>query len=255
MILSRAKEVAKEKGYLYVIRSGIQIAVEKVYNFINKDILHYYYYRIFKSRLHFNFNGKRYNYFYHLYNTTWKNERTVEIPIIMEIIGKTDSNTILEVGNVLSHYFSVNHDIVDKYEIAEGVINCDISEIPNSKKYDIIITISTLEHVGWDEYVFSDDVEWDINSLDKTKIPNAIKKLQTLLKTDGKIVVTLPIGYNKILDLLLKENKLPFTEVYYLKRISNDNQWIQVDWKEIENLNYDFVPFYRANGLVIGVIE
>ena len=27
---------------------------------------------------------------------------------------------ILEVGNVLSHYFRINHDVVDKYENRQG---------------------------------------------------------------------------------------------------------------------------------------
>jgi len=255
MVLSRAKNAAKDKGYIYVIRSGIKIVRGHVYNLIHKGSFQYYYYKIFKSRLYFEFNEKRYNYFYHIYNTTWKNERTIEIPIMMEIMGSSDSKRILEVGNVISHYFPVNHDIVDKYEKNKGVINCDISEIPSSEKYDLIVSISTLEHVGWDEHVFDNNVQGDISSLDDTKIPKAIRKLESLLNNRGKIIVTLPIGYNGILDKLLKDKKLPFSEVYYLKRISKDNQWRQVSREDIDNLNYDFIPYYRANGLVIGIIE
>ncbi|CEA14315.1 hypothetical protein [Methanobacterium formicicum] len=170
-------------------------------------------------------------------------------------MGSSDSKRILEVGNVISHYFPVNHDIVDKYEKNKGVINCDISEIPSSEKYDLIVSISTLEHVGWDEHVFDNNVQGDISSLDDTKIPKAIRKLESLLNNRGKIIVTLPIGYNGILDKLLKDKKLPFSEVYYLKRISKDNQWRQVSREDIDNLNYDFIPYYRANGLVIGIIE
>jgi hypothetical protein len=58
---------------------------------------------------------------------------------------------ILEIGNVLSHYFPVNHDIVDKYEKADGVINQDVVHFYSPKKYDLIVSVSTLEHVGWDE--------------------------------------------------------------------------------------------------------
>lgn len=257
MILFRAKKVAKEKGYLYVISSGIRIPIERFNSFFNQDNIQYYRYKIFKSRLSFNFNGKRYNYFYHPYNATWKNERTVEVPIAMEIICNEDfnSNNILEVGNVLSHYFPVSHDIIDKYEIADNVVNCDISEIQTSKKYDLILCISTLEHVGWDEHLFDKNFEEDTNSLDETTILNAIKKLRTLLQDQGKIIFTVPVGYNKILDGLLKENRIPINEMYCLKRISDDNKWIQVDWEEIENINYEFYPCYRTKGLVIGIIE
>ena len=58
---------------------------------------------------------------------------------------------ILEVGNILSHYFSVNHDIVDKYEKDVDVINQDIIDYHPNKKYDLIVSISSLEHVGEDE--------------------------------------------------------------------------------------------------------
>ena len=231
MDLSRVKEVAKKKGYVYVVQSGIRISMENIHRSINKDIFRYCYHKIFKSMHNFNFNGKNYRYFYHRYNTTWKNERTVEIPIIREIMNKKDPSTILEVGNVLSHYFPVTHDIVDKYEEGKCIINCDMLEFQSSKKYNLIVSISTLEHVGWDEYIFNKDVKWDKNSLDQTKIPHVIEKMKTLLVNKGEIVVTLPVGYNKVLDKLLKENKIHFTEIYCLKRISNDNKFIEADWE------------------------
>lgn len=95
---------------------------------------------------------------------------------------------------------SLYYDIVDKYEKNKVVINCDISEITSSKKYDLIVSVSTLEHVGWDEHVFDNNVQGDISSLDDTKIPKAIRKLEFLLNNQGKIIVTLLIGYNEILD-------------------------------------------------------
>lgn len=58
---------------------------------------------------------------------------------------------MLEVGNVLSHYFPIHHDIVDKYEVCPGVINQDIADFLPQEKYDLILSISTVEHVGWDE--------------------------------------------------------------------------------------------------------
>src|SRR6202034_3735504 len=92
-----------------------------------------------------------YYYFYHRYNYTWKNERTIEIPIIWDIIRKNPNKEILEVGNVLSHYYQVHHTILDKYEKGDNVINEDVIDFNPKKKYDLIVSISTLEHVGWDE--------------------------------------------------------------------------------------------------------
>src|SRR5690349_15642495 len=73
----------------------------------------------------FTFQGKTYPYFHHGYNRTWANERAVEIPIVwspvLECRGK-----ILEVGNVLGHYFPFDQAVVDKYEKGTNVINADI---------------------------------------------------------------------------------------------------------------------------------
>ena len=99
----------------------------------------------------FQFDGQEYEYLYHPYNRTWKNERGVEIPIFRELLFKHEGKRVLEVGNVLSHYFPIHHEVVDKYEVAPGVINRDIVEFVPQDKFDLIISISTLEHVGWDE--------------------------------------------------------------------------------------------------------
>ena len=99
----------------------------------------------------FVFNGHTYPYLYHFCNKTWKNERGVEIPIFRDILLRHQAARILEVGNVLSHYFPVHHEVVDKYEVAPIVINQDIVEFAPTERYDLILSISTLEHVGWDE--------------------------------------------------------------------------------------------------------
>ena len=59
---------------------------------------------------------------------------------------------VLEVGNVLQHYGDVldvpTRRIVDRYETGPHVENLDVFDITG--RYDTIITISTVEHVGWD---------------------------------------------------------------------------------------------------------
>jgi len=156
---------------------------------------------------------------------------------------------ILEVGNVLSHYFPVNHDIVDKHEKANGVINQDVIDFHPSKKYDLIISISTLEHVGWDENLRDHKILHD-----PMKILHAIENLKRLLAPKGKMIITLPLGYNPELDKLLRNGKIQFTRRFCLKRISEDNKWIEVYWKDVQNARYNN-PFHAANGLVIGIIE
>ncbi|MCB4790705.1 MAG: class I SAM-dependent methyltransferase [Elusimicrobia bacterium] len=170
--------------------------VKRLYNtFIN--MVYELYLRIFKSD-RINFNTKEYNYFYHWYNTTWRNERTIEIPIVWDMVKQNKDKEILEVGNVLSHYFKINHDVLDEYEIVRrGVIKKDIVDYVSDKKYDLIVSISTLEHIG---YNYGE-------VYDENKIIKAIKNLKSMINIGGDIVVTLPVGLNKNLDNMISEKK------------------------------------------------
>jgi SAM-dependent methyltransferase len=199
-----------------------------------------YYHRIFRPT--FKFRGKLYHYFCHEYNRTWRNERVVEIPIIWDMV-KKQKGRVLEVGNVLSHYFSVNHNIVDRYERAGNVINEDIVDFNPEEKYDLIVSISTLEHIGWDEP----------EKLEPKKILDAMKNLKRCLTKNGRIVITLPVGYNRFIDELMRSGRL-FTRFYCLKRISFWNNWVETDWDGIKDKEYD-KPYPFANGLIIGVVE
>lgn len=202
--------------------------------------LRFNYYRIFKSIKPFNFQGKNYKYFYHWYNTTWNNERVVEIPIICKYVNEYKNSEILEVGNVLSHYFNINHDVVDKYEIADGVINQDVVDYKPSKQYDLIISISTLEHVGWDE-----------TPRNPNKIFSALKNLKGCLSPGGKLIVTIPIGLNPVLDKFIETGKIRFTENYYLKRVNRANEWIDLK-SNFHSGTFDH-PFPAGNVLFLGV--
>jgi len=79
----------------------------------------------------FMFNSKKYKLYYSKYNTTWANERCVEIPIIMELL-RSHKGKKLEIGNVLSHYFKTNWDMIDKFEKGKNISNEDIYLDQNS---------------------------------------------------------------------------------------------------------------------------
>lgn len=192
LVITVFKKNIREQGINYCIQSIIQLLSN--FNYISIWINNYnkfwtWFYKNFKSSRTFFFNNRTYNYFYHRYSITWNNERTVEVPIIRDFIKNYENDNILEIGNVLSHYFTVNHDIVDKYEKGDGVINQDVIDYKPSKKYDLIISISTLEHVGWDEL-----------PREPLKIIKAINNLKSLLNRRGKIVMTIPLGHNLILE-------------------------------------------------------
>lgn len=218
--------------------------LRKIINYIQLN-LEFFYYRLLKGK--FSFRNDSYEYFIHWYNHTWKNERAVEIPIIWREV-KKEKGKVLEIGNVLSHYFLVTHDVLDKYEKSEKikVINEDVVSFSTQKKYDLIVSISTLEHVGWDEYPRKPE-----------KILHALENLKSLLTKGGKLIVTLPLGYNSELDKMLKSGKIKFSEMYAMKRISKYNRWIEIPVKDLlkKNIPYTYSRFPHANGIIIGYFK
>ena len=150
---------------------------------------------------------------------------------------------ILEIGNVLSHYYKTDHTIVDKYEKEKGVINEDVVSFKSNKKYDLILAISTLEHVGWEE-----------KSKEPLKILKAVKNMKKLAGKDGEILITLPINYsNPKLNELINKNKLGFSSTSYLKRVSK-HKWIESDLEGVKNVKYNS-PFPNSNAILVGIIK
>jgi cyclopropane fatty-acyl-phospholipid synthase-like methyltransferase len=60
------------------------------------------------------------------------------------------------VGNVLSYYENslserdgvIKRRIIDKFEIDIGVDNEDLMTLESEEKYDAIVSVSTVEHIG-----------------------------------------------------------------------------------------------------------
>lgn len=246
ILFNRCKKYILEKGLNYFIQSGIMVIFNPfVFQVWLKDEIEFWtwFYTNFKKKRSFKFNGKKYNYFYHRNWITWNNERSVEVPIIWKIVKRYEGKKILEVGNVLMNFFVIERDIVDKYEIASGVINEDIVDYNPSKEYDIIISISTLEHVGWDE-----------EPKEPLKIYRAIENLKRLVVSGGKIIFTLPKGHSSFLDKLIMEDKIPYTKKFFLKRVSKNNRWKQVSQKKISKVKYGTFARWSASAVIIGYI-
>jgi SAM-dependent methyltransferase len=190
----------------------------------------------------FEFDGRRYRYFRHPYNVTWTNERAVEIPIVTEALRAASGARVLEVGNVLGHYLSSDHAVVDKYEPGPRVLNVDVLDFQPTEHYDLILSVSTLEHVGWDD-----------EERDPAKIPRAVGHLRSLLAPGGRAIVTVPLGYNPHLDQLLRDGALEFGSEHWLLRVSRS------EWREVARGSLDWPrygsPYPGANGLLVAGLE
>jgi len=113
--------------------------------------------------------------------------------------------------------------------------------------------ISTLEHIGFNENVSCGDKPE--NFIDNNKTEEAIKNIkENCLKPNGTLIITVPLGYNREMDRKLMENKLEFTQLYYLKRITKDNKWIEINKEAVINPKYGD-PFPCANYICVGVYE
>jgi SAM-dependent methyltransferase len=212
----------------------------------------------------FSFNAKRYRYFYDRQGLTHLHERAVEIPIAQDLVAEYGGKKILEIGNVLSKYTDFAHTVVDKYENAPGVINEDVVSFDSVQRFDLIVSVSTLEHVGWDETPRSPG-----------KVLTAVENLRRLLAPGGLLLLTVPIGYNTELDNLLKGGRIEFSEQWCLGRFAKIHRdgvverilrffraraftvhpdWREVSWDQACTARYGS-PFRFANAILVGAIR
>ncbi|EQB70244.1 MAG: hypothetical protein AMDU1_APLC00066G0002 [Thermoplasmatales archaeon A-plasma] len=208
----RMRRAIREKRFIFSLHS-----------FIFNHLRHFAI-RIVHPLFSFRINNIKYRYFTHKYNAI-DGERCVEIPWVLTQIDV--NKKILEVGNVLSHYVNFSHTVVDRYERAPEVINEDAEVFQPTTKYDFIISISTLEHIGFDETV-KDDL----------KISRVISNLKSLINDGGKILITVPLVYNPTIDKIVINNDEGFSKMIFLKQISRFNRWKQCTLDEALKLKY-----------------
>ena len=179
----------------------------------------------------FALSGESYRLLCSVHGLTWATERAVEVPVALRELERHRGKRVLEVGNVLSHYVPVTHEVVDKYERAEGVANVDVLELPAEPDYDLILAISTLEHVGRDE-----------QRGEAGRAVAALEHLRGLLRPGGTLFATVPVGYNPELDRALADGP-------YELRAMCRGPWREVDPAEAFKCQYDFLV-YRATAVL-----
>jgi len=217
----------------------------------------------------FLYNGKPLYYNRIDYNNAA--ERAIEVPIAFDfLVNLKEKSKILEIGNVLANYENTLSDylgirqrrIVDKYEVALGVDNIDVMDIPDTEKYDAIVSISTVEHVGQEGYRYP-------TAFQDCEAPlKAIAKIYHLLKLGGNALITVPFGKltkgidfiqfsSEYLSLLSTKYKVPerAMSISWFRRIStainvaNPRQlWVQEKESELSNAEYNW-PWPYSNGL------
>lgn len=193
-----------------------------------------------RARERFELLGHELPYTLTRYNSSFRNERR-EVSVARWFLNQGAVGRMLEVGNVLGHYGIEGHDVLDRYETIRGVINEDIVEFAPVEPYDTIVSISTLEHVGWDE---------------TSRVPErsiaAFDNLEALTNQQGRILVTIPIGYNARLDAAIESRRVSMPVQTMLRRTDGDNHWVETSFEEGLKCRYD-TPFNNANAVYVGM--
>jgi len=174
-------------------------------------------------------------------NKPFDNERAVELAVAkLALDAHDDHATVIEVGNVLSHYFPKTHSVLDKFEHHKAVDwNEDVLEFQPPFAPSLIVSVSTLEHVGHAE-----------RPRDPTGFGRAVARLLAWLRPGGELLVTVPLGYNPSVLELLEDPAQPFDEITVMKRVSTENEWIETTLADVREAAYGR-PFPGANAIVI----
>ena len=197
-------------------------------------------------------------------NSQYLDERIVEIPWIVSQLKKS-KGLLLDAGSTINHSYildEISHFkkifittlFPEKKNFPEKNIKYsyeDLEKIKFKKNYfDIITCISTLEHIGFsnDHYNYNKKIII-IDKNDKNKYLRVIKKLKSVLKKNGKMLLTIPYGKKEIFHNLQQFGKKDLNDiltVFHPKKfdityfVNKNNKWIKVKPEKIKNVQPKF---------------
>lgn len=172
----------------------------------------------------------------------WRTERGIELAIGKRALMGRDASDVLEVGNVLPWAGHDDHLVVDKYEQGPRVVNEDIVNFRSDRKYELIISISTLEHVGWDE-----------EPVDAAKAARALLNMPSMIADGGSMLVTIPVDFHPEFEDFFVSDDAPFDAVELLVKTSRTARWQRRPLQERGALRYG-QPYCCGNGVLMGVV-
>lgn len=195
-----------------------------------------------QTAISFVFRGEAVPFFCHRHNCGWPprraTERTVELALADRWLSLPRSSALCEVGAVTPYYWPGRvARVVDPADPHPGVTE-------KKSLFDVdlrgtsVLSISTVEHIGLDEYGQPPAPEL---------APKAIRKI---VDEAESWLVTFPIGYNAELDRYVRSGELERigVDVRHLVRPGSDWGWREEQDREQSRLPYG--PRW-ANGVTV----
>lgn len=179
---------------------------------------------------------------YARHNVTWANERCVELALARALMAGIPPERLLEVGHVTPHYFRGGHLVVDKYE--PGSLEVDIVDFAPADRFDLILSISTFEHIAFDEPGATPASE-----AIAAKVSAALNRCRSLLAPGGLLAITVPLGYNPALDAMIANDELGWDRAAWFKRFPR-RHWREVSRSEAVRCRYGS-PYAFANAILL----
>ena len=165
----------------------------------------------------------------------WRTERGLELALAERSSSRHAPAATLEVGNVLAFAGVTGHTVVDKYEAGEKVLNVDIMEYRPERKFGLVISISTVEHIGWDE--------------EPREPGKAAAALDVMAGLGDALLITMPVGYHRELEQAFIDG--PFDSVALAVKKSRLGIWARRPLTDVPAVRYGY-PYAYGNGILIG---
>ena len=197
-------------------------------------------------------------------------ERCIEYPWFFAQI-PVSAKTMLDAGSTLNHEAVVHHPALNDKDLhiltlsPEG--NCfwklgisylfsDLRSIPiRDEYYDVIVSISTLEHVGMDNSAHTGQARYRENR--PTDFILALRELWRVLKPRGRLFITLPFGKYEDMGFALQFDSrtlkellctVPFRSIEQRFYRYSANGWQSSNETECGNCRYvEWVIEYFSN--------
>jgi predicted O-methyltransferase YrrM len=165
------------------------------------------------------------------YNDPETNERKAELPVAFWFINKFEDD-VIEIGEVTDFYIDARHTVYDLCTERPTTIKRDAFDVDYTGRN--VLSISTVEHVGFGDY-------------GQPKVPHqAIKLLKKMVSEAANYLISFPIGYNLELEQDMKDAGIDYSII----ERSLTNHWTHVDHKDLSKYKYGS-PQYAGNAIAI----